>query len=153
MSLKRKLRQISPDWLVNFYHLARGVVAATLYGFPGRKLRVIGITGTNGKTTTAHLITSILQAGGHKVGMATTVDFQIGDSLIDNNLKMTTVSPFLLQKLLSQMVKVGCEDAVIEVTSIGLDQHRLWGIPFQAARLEEHTSELQSQSNLVCPLL
>jgi len=133
MSLKRKLRQISPDWLVNFYHLARGVVAATLYGFPGRKLRVIGITGTNGKTTTAHLITSILQAGGHKVGMATTVDFQIGDRLIDNNLKMTTVSPFLLQKLLSQMVKVGCEDAVIEVTSIGLDQHRLWGIPFQVA--------------------
>ncbi|MDP3992915.1 MAG: UDP-N-acetylmuramoyl-L-alanyl-D-glutamate--2,6-diaminopimelate ligase [bacterium] len=133
MSLKKKIREISPDWLVNFYHLARGVVAATLYGFPGRKLRVIGITGTNGKTTTAHLIASVLQSGGRKVGMCTTVDFQIGEKVIENNLKMTTVSPFLLQKLLSQMVRAGCQDAVIEVTSIGLDQHRLWGIPFQVA--------------------
>jgi len=133
MSIKRKLRQLSPAWLVDFYHLVVGVTAATVYGFPGKKLRVIGITGTNGKTTTAHLVTAILEQAGRKVGMATTVDFQIGDRLTENNLKMTTVSPFLLQKLLAQMVKAGCEDAVLEVTSIGLDQHRLWGITFQVA--------------------
>jgi len=133
MSLKRQLRQVSPEWLVNLYHLAQGVVAAVMYGFPAKKLRVIGVTGTNGKTTTAHLITAILEYGGRKVGMATTVDFQVGDRLVENNLKMTTVSPFMLQKLLSQMVKAGCDDAVLEVTSIGLDQHRLWGIPFQVA--------------------
>lgn len=133
MSIKRQLRQFSPEWLVNFYHLFQGVIAATIYGFPAKKLRVIGVTGTNGKTTTCHLITSILQTSGRKVGMATTVDFQIGDKLVENNLKMTTVSPFLLQKLLSQMVAADCQDAVLEVTSIGLDQHRLWGIPFQVA--------------------
>lgn len=132
-ALKNYLRKISPPWFINLYHLSRGVFAALLYGFPAKKLRVIGVTGTNGKTTTAHLIASVLQAGGRKVGMATTVDFQIGDKIIENNLKMTTVSPFLLQKLLSQMVRAGCVDAIIEVTSIGLDQHRLWGIPFHVA--------------------
>ncbi len=132
-SIKRTIRQHTPDWLINLYHLSRGVLAAVIYGFPAKKLRVIGVTGTNGKTTTAHLITSILQTFGRKVGMCTTVDWQIGDKLVENNIKMTTVSPFLLQKLLSQMVKAGCDDVVIEVTSIGLDQHRLWGIPFQVA--------------------
>lgn len=133
MSLKRKIRSITPEWFVDFYHLKMSILAALYYGFPAKKLRVIGITGTNGKTTTAHILTSILQASGRKVGMVTTIDFQIGDKITENNLKMTTVSPFLLQKLLSKMVKAGCEDAVIEVTSIGLEQHRLWGIPFQAA--------------------
>lgn len=131
--LKRFIRKFAPDWAVNYYHLFSAVLAAAIYRFPARRLRVIGVTGTDGKTTTCHLIAAILEASGRKVGMATTVDFQIGSRLVENNLKMTTVSPFLLQRLLSRMVAAGCQDAVLEVTSIGLDQHRLWGIPFQVA--------------------
>lgn len=131
--LKRAVRDALPDWAINYYHLTRGVLAAFIYRHPAKQLRVIGVTGTNGKTTTCHLITSILEEAGQKVGMATTIDFKIGDQLVANEMKMTTVSPFKLQKLLRRMVEAGCQDAVLEVTSIGLDQHRLWGIPFQVA--------------------
>jgi len=128
--VKRSVRGAAPAWLVNAYHLTRGVLACYWYGNPAKHLRVFGVTGTNGKTTTCHLLTSILETAGRKVGMATTINFKVAGRYVDNNLKMTTASPFLIQKLLRQMVRAGCQDAVLEVTSIGLDQHRLWGIPF-----------------------
>ncbi len=131
--LKRLVRRFIPDRMIDYYHLWMGILAAYWYGQPSKKMRIIGVTGTNGKTTTCHLITGVLEAAGRRVGMATTIDFKIGDVLHENNLKMTTASPFLLQKLLRQMVKAGCQDAVVEVTSIGLVQHRLWGIKFHTA--------------------
>ncbi len=132
-ALKRYVRKFVPDNVVNFYHLSRGVIASWWFGNPSKSLRVIGVTGTNGKTSTCHFITSVLETSGRLVGMATTINFKIGDKVTENNLKMTTTSPFLLQKLLRQMVKAGCQDAVIEATSIGLDQHRLYGIKFHTA--------------------
>lgn len=130
-SIKRFFRKYFNQKTVNYYHLFTAVLAKVIYGFPGRKLKVIGITGTNGKTTTAHLVTAVLEAAGKKVGMTTTIDFQIAGDKWDNNMKMTTVNPFLLQKLLKRMVTANCEYAVIEVTSIALDQSRLWGINFE----------------------
>ncbi len=141
MSLKTSIKNKTPNWLVNFYRWKVAFIAGLLYGFPARKLRVIGITGTNGKTTTCHMLTSVLEAAGHKVGMVTTIDFKIDGKLIENSKKMTSVPPFLLQKLLKQMVQNGCEFAVVEVTSIGLDQHRLWGIPFEAVALTNLTHD------------
>lgn len=129
--MKNFLRSLFNQKTINVYHLVRAVLANVIYGFPAKKLKVIGITGTNGKTTTAHLVTSILEAAGQKVGMTTTINFKIGDVVTENNFKMTTVSPFLLQKMLKKMVAAGCDYVVIEVTSIALDQHRLWGIPFE----------------------
>lgn len=129
--IKRFLRRLFSQKTINYYHLAQAALANFIYGYPGKKLKVIGVTGTNGKTTTCHLIASVLEAGRKSVGMTTTIDFRIGPKRTENIIKMTTVSPFLLQKMLKQMVAAGCEYAVIEVTSIALDQHRLWGIPFQ----------------------
>lgn len=126
-------RKIFSRKMINRYHLVMAMLANVVYGFPARKLRIIGVTGTNGKTTTCHMIASILEAGGRKVGMSSTTTFKIGDELIENNIKMTTVSPFALQKLLKKMVEADCEDAVIEVTSIALNQYRLWGLEFQTA--------------------
>lgn len=131
--IKHRVREITPDWLANFYYLATAYLAALFYGYPAKKLRVIGVTGTNGKTTTCHMITAILEAAGRKVGMTTTIDYKILDQSYENNMKMTTYNPFKLQKLLKKMLEAGCQDAVIEVTSIALDQHRLYGIPFYAA--------------------
>lgn len=132
-AIKRLLRKISPAWLVDFYHFTQAAIAALLNGFPAKRLKVIGVTGTDGKTTTCHLIDTILSANNARVGRITTIDWKIGEQVFENNYKMTTPSPFLIQRLLRKMVEAGCEWAVVEVTSIGLSQHRLLGIPFYGA--------------------
>ena len=128
--MKKLLKKIIPASTILFYHRFNGFLAAYFYRFPAKKLRVFGITGTNGKTTTCHLLANILETAGLKVGMMTTIDFKIGGPLVDNNLKMTTPNPWFLQKMLKKMVNAGCTDAIVEVTSIALDQNRLYGIPF-----------------------
>lgn len=133
--MKKYLRKILPQSAINFYHLLQAVAANVIYGFPARKMRVIGITGTNGKTTTAFLLASILRASGKTVGMLTTVRFTIGSQEIANNLNMTTVNPFLLQKYLKQMLRHGCTDIVLETTSHSIAQHRIWGINYTAIGL------------------
>lgn len=131
------IKKIIPDPLLNAvrkpYHYTVGVLAAVVYGFPGRKLNVIGVTGTNGKSTTATLIATALEAGGYNVGLATTVSFWVGRKKTLNETKMTSRGRFQTQKLLRQMVKAGNTHAVIEVSSHGIHQHRLWGIPFETA--------------------
>ncbi|MDP3993839.1 MAG: UDP-N-acetylmuramoyl-L-alanyl-D-glutamate--2,6-diaminopimelate ligase [Candidatus Doudnabacteria bacterium] len=126
---------------LNYYHLAAAVAANLIYGFPSRKLRVIGVTGTDGKTTTVNLIAGILKEAGLKVSFLSTINARIGDKEYDTGLHTTTPSPFLLQKLLSQMVKNGSRYAVLEVTSHALDQFRTWGINFETAVATNITHE------------
>ncbi len=106
------------------YHFSLAFFSALIYGFPSHKMKVIGVTGTKGKTTTCNLIAQILNFSGHKVGMATTVDFRIGEREWKNESKQTMLGRFQLQKLLRQMVAEKCEYAVVETSSEGILQYR-----------------------------
>ncbi len=139
--MKRTLSRLVPQSVKNLYHLGEAVLACLWYGFPGKKLRIIGITGTNGKTTTTQFVTKILTTAGKKVAMASTINFQINDRTWVNASKFTTLSPWKLQGFLREAVRQGCEYAVIETSSHALDQNRVWGIPYEIAVMTNVTRE------------
>lgn len=114
------------------YHFSQSVVAGLKYGFPGQKLRVIGITGTNGKTTTAFMIWQMLNHAGYKTGLMTTVAWGV-EKLQPELGHMTTVDAFTLNSRITNIKKQGAEFLVLEVTSHALAQFRTLGIPVEIA--------------------
>jgi UDP-N-acetylmuramoyl-L-alanyl-D-glutamate--2,6-diaminopimelate ligase len=114
---------------------------AAWYGHPSRVMRVVGITGTDGKTTTANLLFSILRAAGRRVGLMSTVHAVIGDSVYDTGLHTTTPDASDFQRYLAGMRDAGTQDAVLEVTSHGLAQHRVTGCEFDVAVVTNITHE------------
>jgi UDP-N-acetylmuramoyl-L-alanyl-D-glutamate--2,6-diaminopimelate ligase len=116
-------------------------LSAAWYDFPSRKLRVIGVTGTDGKTTTCRLIASILQTAGHQVGTITTISATIGDQEMDTGFHTTTPDAPAIQHYLAQMVDAGIQYAIIEATSEGLAQHRLDAVDFDIAVITNITHE------------
>lgn len=114
------------------YHFAQSVIATTRYGRPARKLHVIGVTGTNGKTTTCFMIWNMLKEAGFKAGIMTTVAWGV-DKLTPELGHMTTVDAFTLNKRIAEIKKQGAEFLVLEVTSHALSEHRTLGIPVEIA--------------------
>lgn len=108
--------------------LAEAFLAAKFYDYPTRKMPVIGITGTNGKTTTTYLLESILQTAGHRPGIMGTISYRFAGKLIP--AKNTTPSALELNQIMAQMVAVGCDYLVMEVSSHALVQGRVEGIDF-----------------------
>lgn len=137
----------------NIYHLFVAVLANIWYGFPGKKLTVIGVTGTDGKTTTASLIYHILKENGYPVSLISTVAAVIHGKAHDTGFHVTNPAPFALQKFLSQAVSLKEKYLVLEVTSHGLDQNRVWGIPFTVGVLtnvsHEHLDYHKTYENYV----
>ena len=108
---------------------ALALMSAAYFGYPAEKLKVIGITGTKGKTTTTYMIKSILEDVGHKVGLIGTIEAIIGDKKIP--AANTTPESYTIHKYFAEMVEAGCDSVVMEVSSQGLMLHRTAGIPFE----------------------
>lgn len=135
------LKNLIPRGIKNVWHLMRAIVASFWYGFPAQKMRVIGVTGTDGKTTTATMIAKILEEAGYRVALASTIAFKIAGEETVNATKFTTMSSFAVQQFLRRAADAGCEYTVLEVSSHALDQHRLWGIRFAVGVLTNITRE------------
>jgi UDP-N-acetylmuramoyl-L-alanyl-D-glutamate--2,6-diaminopimelate ligase len=126
--------------LVIPYHVLRADLAAHQYGFPGKRMRVIGVTGTNGKTSTCFLIWKMLNAAGHKTGLMTTVAW--GVDMLEKQIEhMTTVDARTLNFRMKKIADAGAEFLVLEVTSHALAQHRTFGVPIEIAVMTNVTHE------------
>lgn len=108
---------------------AMALIAAAWYGHPASQLKVIGITGTKGKTTTTYMVKSILENAGYKVGLIGTIESIIGDEVIPS--ANTTPESLTVQEYFRRMLDAGCDCAVMEVSSQGLKLHRTAGITFE----------------------
>ncbi|HLZ71118.1 MAG TPA: UDP-N-acetylmuramoyl-L-alanyl-D-glutamate--2,6-diaminopimelate ligase [Dehalococcoidia bacterium] len=104
---------------------ALATLAATWFGYPARELVTIGVTGTDGKTTTSYLISTVLEAAGHRSGLFSTAAFKIGAAWEENDSRQTTPEALEVQQLLRRMVQAGASHAVLESTSHGLELHKL----------------------------
>lgn len=130
--MKNFLHRVVPRFVFDAYHLAWAHGSAWWYGHPSKKLIVIGVTGTKGKSTTAELIRRLLASTGHKVALASTIRFMIGETEGRNLYKMTMPGRGVLQKFLRDAVHAGCTHAIIEMTSEGTLEYRERGIELDA---------------------
>lgn len=133
---KSLFKQIEPTG-----HLLEAMLLHTLAGFPARGFKVIGVTGTNGKTSTAFLIHRMLHESGFKVGLMSTVAYGVGSDIQPQIHHMTNVSVPELIKRLKWMKQQGAEWLVLETTSHALAQHRVWGVPYSVAVMTNITHE------------
>jgi len=117
------------------WKVLQAMIANAVFGFPSRKLLIVGITGTTGKTTSIHLTGKALESAGYTVGLISSIKVQIGTKTEKNESGLTSLGPWQLQKLLARMVSAGCHYAVIEVSSHALDQFRFWGVDFDVAAI------------------
>ena len=115
--------------LVKDTRYALALMSAAYFGYPAEKMKIIGITGTKGKTTTTYMIKSILDGVGHKVGLIGTIEAIIGEKHIP--AANTTPESYTIHKYFAEMVEAGCDCVVMEVSSQGLMLHRTAGIPFE----------------------
>lgn len=131
--IKKIIKKILPERALSFYHYIVTGSATLFYGLPSKKMIVIGVTGTKGKTSTSNFIWSALTAGGKKVGMITSANIRIGKEEKINNYHMTMLGRFKNQKMIKKMKEKGCEIVIIETTSEGLKQHRDNGVYYDVA--------------------
>lgn len=138
----QKLGELTVPYIkVNDSREALAHLAAAYYEHPGRQMTVIGVTGTDGKTTTSNLIFQILKTAGLKAGLVSTVNAVIGDETIDTGFHVTTPEATMVQALLARMVEAGLTHVVLETTSHGLAQHRVTACEYDIAVVTNITHE------------
>lgn len=131
--MKNFLKKLLPAKFILMYHYLVAIFATLYYGFPSKKMIVIGVTGTKGKTSTINFIWSCLTAGGYKTGIISTANIRIGEKEFLNKYHMTMPGRFTIQKLMAQMVKNGCKFCIVETTSEGIKQYRHIGVYYDIA--------------------
>jgi UDP-N-acetylmuramoyl-L-alanyl-D-glutamate--2,6-diaminopimelate ligase len=157
MNFRKLVKQLIPRSLFAkvepLGHLSEAVLFNLIYGFPARKFKVIGVTGTNGKTTTAFLIHRMLHEAGYKVGLMTTVAYGAGDNIKPQTVHMTNVPVPLMMKRLKYLSGQGAEWLVMETTSMALAQNRVWGVPFYLAAMtnisQDHLDYHKTMANYI----
>lgn len=127
--------------LKNVYHLFIAILANIYYGFPSEKLTVIGVCGTDGKTTTVNMIYHILKSVNKKVSMVSTINAVIAGEAYDTGFHVSSPDPFTVQKFARKAADYGDEFLVLEVTSHALDQYRFWGINFKVGVITNITHD------------
>jgi UDP-N-acetylmuramoyl-L-alanyl-D-glutamate--2,6-diaminopimelate ligase len=146
--LKRKFQP-----LINIYHLIKAIIASVYYGFPSRKLTIIGVSGTDGKTTTTHLLYHVLNNHMDKTSMISSIHANIAGRVIETGFHVTTPNSIEIQKYLRDSVNRKDKYFVLECTSHALNQNRLWGIRFDTSVItnitEEHLDYHKSYENYV----
>lgn len=125
----------------NIYHLFQGIAANIIYGFPSRGLTIIGVTGTDGKTTTVNLLYHILQHAGYKTAVISTVGAIVDGKTSDIGFHVTTPGRFAIQSYIKKAKEAGVKYIILEVTSHALDQNRVFGIPFTVGVVTNITRE------------
>ncbi|HEY5152712.1 MAG TPA: UDP-N-acetylmuramoyl-L-alanyl-D-glutamate--2,6-diaminopimelate ligase [Candidatus Saccharimonadales bacterium] len=145
MNIRKVVKAVIPTGLFAavepYGHLAEAVLLNTANGFPARGMKVIGVTGTNGKTTTCFLIHRMLHEAGYKVGLMSTVGYGVGMDIKPQIHHMTNVSvPEMMQRL-KRMKAQDIDWLVLETTSHALAQHRVWGVPYSVAVMTNVTHE------------
>lgn len=138
---KTIIKKLTPEFILKFYHKSLSLLGALVYGYPSNKLKVIGVTGTNGKSTVVNMISFLLEKEGYQVGSTSTVGFKIKDKEWLNNQKMTMIGRLALQKMLNKMVQENCDYAVIETSSEGIKQYRHLGINYDVVVFTNLTPE------------
>jgi len=127
-NILRKIKKYIPTKLFRafqpMYHYSLALLSALIYRFPSRKISVIAITGTKGKTSTIEIINTILEEAGYKTALSSTLRFKIGAKSENNTYKMTLPGRFFLQKFLRKAVNAKCRYAIIEITSEAAKQFR-----------------------------
>src|SRR3989344_5489163 len=121
------------DFFAPYYHTVLAHAGSILYGNPSKSLKVIGVTGTKGKSTTVYLISKIFEGAGMPIAVIGSLGYKIKDKEWPNDLKMTMPGRFRIQKFLAQAKKAGCKYVFLEVTSEGIKQFRHRFIKFYAA--------------------
>lgn len=135
------MKKLIPQKLKNIYHLARAVIATVWFGSASKKIKVIGVTGTNGKTTTVQMITKMLEKAGFRVAMASTINFKLDKEEWVNKTKFTTLSAWKVQEFIRKAVDKKCDYLVLETSSHSLDQFRVWGVNYKMAVITNVTRE------------
>jgi UDP-N-acetylmuramyl-tripeptide synthetase len=125
----------------NIYHWAEAFSANLYFGFPSKKIYIIAVTGTNGKTTTVQMIAKILEKAGYKAAASSTINFKLGDEEWVNKTKFTTRSAWRVQEFIKNAVDEKCDYLVLEVSSHSLDQNRIWGTCINEAVITNITRE------------
>lgn len=145
MNVRKIVKSVIPSGLFRriepLGHLVEAVFFNVINGFPARNMKVIGVTGTNGKTTTTFMIHKMLVEAGYKTGVMTTVAYGVNDNIQPQVQHMTNVPVPELMKRLKWMRAQGIDWLVFEVTSQGLAQNRVWGVPFSVAVMTNITHE------------